>query len=144
MTTTRDSQRDNQAFGNLAGQLVPAADLERTVEESQFGPPLIRMHGTSSGIPLASSYGPEPAEGGADSPGEYPFTRGLTTNGFRNELWHRDIYAGFGNAEDAGKRFEALLRGGASGVNIALDLPTQLGFDSDHPDELAETGKVGV
>ena len=134
---TTDSQSDSQAFGNLAGQLVPAADLERTVEPSQFGPPLIRMHGTSSGIPLAPSYGPEPA-------GQYPFTRGLTTNGYRDELWHRDIYAGFGNAEDAGQRFEALLRGGASGVNIALDLPTQLGFDSDHPDALAETGKVGV
>jgi methylmalonyl-CoA mutase N-terminal domain/subunit len=144
MTTTRDSQSDNPAFGNLAGQLVPAADLERTVEQSQFGPPLIRMHGTSSGIPLAGSYGPEPADESTASPGQYPFTRGLTTNGYRDELWHRDIYAGFGNAEDAGQRFEALLRGGASGVNIALDLPTQLGFDSDHPDALAETGKVGV
>jgi methylmalonyl-CoA mutase, N-terminal domain len=144
MTTTRDSQSGSEAFGNLAGQLVPAADLERTVEQSRFGPPVVRMHGTSSGIPLAASYGPELADDGTGSPGAYPFTRGLTTNGYRDELWHRDIYAGFGNAEDAGKRFEALLRGGASGVNIALDLPTQLGFDSDHPDALAETGKVGV
>jgi methylmalonyl-CoA mutase, N-terminal domain len=144
MTTTRDSRSDSQAVTKLASQLTPAADLERTVEESQFGPPLIRLHGTSSGIPLDAAYGPRAAGHSAEPPGRYPFTRGLTTNGYRDQLWHRDIYAGFGNAEDAGTRFEALLRGGASGVNIALDLPTQLGFDSDHPDALAEAAKVGV
>jgi methylmalonyl-CoA mutase N-terminal domain/subunit len=101
-----------------------------------------RVHTTDSRLPLLASYGP--SDSSAERPGEYPFSRGLSATGYRDELWHRDIYAGFGNVEEAKARYEALLRGGASGVNIALDLPTQLGYDSDHPDALAEAGKVGV
>lgn len=101
-----------------------------------------RKHVTDSRLPLLASYGPP--NGGGEQPGKYPFTRGLNSTGYRDELWHRDIYAGFGNVEEAKARYESLLRGGASGVNIALDLPTQLGYDSDHPDAVSEAGKVGV
>jgi methylmalonyl-CoA mutase N-terminal domain/subunit len=91
-------------------------------------------------------YGPDSitASTKSESPGLYPFTRGLTPDGYRRQLWHRDIYSGFGNAEDSQGRYESLLESGASGVNIALDLPTQLGYDSDHPDAIAEMGKVGL
>ncbi len=117
----------------------PAA-LERSVERVG-AEDLTRIHATDSRLPLAAAYGPA---GAPDAPGIFPFTRGIRPDGYRSELWHRDLYAGFGNAEDARERYVQLLRGGASGVNIALDLPTQLGYDSDHPDALAETGKVGL
>jgi methylmalonyl-CoA mutase, N-terminal domain len=147
MKATQTNSTVSSPFPDMAGQLGTAEEFERTEEQAPSGPPLIRMHATSSGLPLAESYGPQPGPdpgGSQEVPGHFPFTRGLTRNGYRDVLWHRDIYAGFGNAEDAGKRFEDLLRGGASGVNIALDLPTQLGYDSDHEESLAETGKVGV
>jgi methylmalonyl-CoA mutase N-terminal domain/subunit len=102
------------------------------------------VHTTDSRLPLAPSYGPDDWQANREEPGTYPFTRGITKDGYRAELWHRDLYAGFGNAEEAGPRFRELLAGGASGVNIALDLPTQLGYDSDHPDAVAEAGKVGL
>jgi methylmalonyl-CoA mutase N-terminal domain/subunit len=126
--------------------LAPLSWFESTADHSATGEPVVRYHATDSRIPVAKSYGPEALsdEARAEQPGEYPFTRGLTADGYRSELWHRDIYAGFGNAEESRGRFEELLKGGASGVNIALDLPTQLGFDSDHPEAVAEAGKVGV
>jgi methylmalonyl-CoA mutase N-terminal domain/subunit len=124
-------------LGDDADDASASSTLDRTHEGD-----IPRMHVTDSRLPLLASYGP--TDGDAEQPGEYPFTRGLNSTGYRDELWHRDIYAGFGNVEEAKARYESLLRGGASGVNIALDLPTQLGYDSDHPDALSEAGKVGV
>jgi methylmalonyl-CoA mutase, N-terminal domain len=118
--------------------------LESTVESASSGEEIIRIHATDSRLPLSPVYGPLHPSDSIGRPGEYPYVRGLTPSGYREELWHRDIYAGFGNAEEAKSRFEALLRGGASGVNIALDLPTQLGYDSDHPEAIGEAGKVGL
>ncbi len=120
-----------------------------TVEEAWKGEKVLRVHSTDSRIPLAPSYGPEDLKAAdenapGEKPGEYPFTRGLTPDGYRQKVWHFDLYAGFGNVEDARERYKQLLEGGASGVNIALDLPTQLGLDSDHGDALGEVGRVGV
>lgn len=127
--------------------LRPISSFEQTVDDSEFGGvTAVRYHATDSRIPAQAAYDAAavPDSAGRETPGKFPFTRGLTKDGYRSQLWHRDIYAGFGNAEESRGRFADLLKGGASGVNIALDLPTQLGYDSDHPEAIAEAGKVGV
>lgn len=78
-------------------------------------------------------------------PGDYPYTRGRDAAGYRNRFWHWEFYAGFGSAEAANRRYRFLLEQGATGgVSIALDLPTQIGLDSDHPLAKGEAGRVGV
>lgn len=84
---------------------------------------------------------------GADfpPPGQFPYTRGFTPNGYRDKLWAREMYAGFGSAEEANRRYRFLIENGATGgVSIALDLPTQIGYDSDDPMSDGEVGRVGV
>lgn len=77
-------------------------------------------------------------------PGQYPFTRGKDSSGYRENFWIFQQYAGFGDAEEANKRYRFLLEHGQTGISIALDLPTQIGIDSDHPLAEGEVGKVGV
>jgi methylmalonyl-CoA mutase N-terminal domain/subunit len=77
-------------------------------------------------------------------PGQYPYTRGKDPLGYRANFWIFQQYAGFGDAEEANKRYRFLLDHGQTGISIALDLPTQLGIDSDHPLAEGEVGKVGV
>ncbi len=103
-----------------------------------------RVLATDSGFPLKDFYGEADAPNRVEPPGVYPYTRGISPGMYREHLWHKDLYAGFGNAEDSRKRYEFLLAQGASGVNIALDLPTQLGLDSDNPQAKGEVGKVGL
>jgi methylmalonyl-CoA mutase N-terminal domain/subunit len=101
---------------------------------------------TEAGIPLAASYGPEnlpPAEA-IPPPGEFPFTRGNFPTGYRGRLWTIRQYSGFGTAEESNERYRYLLAQGGTGLSVALDLPTQCGFDSDHPDVEEEVGRVGV
>lgn len=79
------------------------------------------------------------------APGVFPFTRGFDKQGYRDGYWGWEMYAGFGGAEDANERYRFLLENGATGgVSIALDLPTQLGLDSDHERSAGEVGRVGV
>jgi methylmalonyl-CoA mutase N-terminal domain/subunit len=78
------------------------------------------------------------------SPGEYPFVRGVHPTMYRSRLWTMRQYAGFGTAEDSNRRYRFLLSQGQTGLSVAFDLPTQLGFDSDDPQALGEVGKVGV
>ncbi len=77
-------------------------------------------------------------------PGEYPFTRGVQPNLYRGRLFTMRQYAGFGSAEETNKRFRYLLEQGQTGLSIAFDLPTQIGYDSDHSLARGEVGKVGV
>ena len=77
-------------------------------------------------------------------PGEYPFTRGIQPTMYRGRLWTMRQYAGFGTAEDSNRRLRYLLDQGQTGLSIAFDLPTQAGYDSDHPLASGEVGKVGV
>lgn len=77
-------------------------------------------------------------------PGEYPFTRGVYPTMYRRRLWTMRQYAGFGTAEDTNKRYKYLLQQGQTGLSVAFDLPTQIGYDSDDPMAVAEIGKVGV
>jgi len=77
-------------------------------------------------------------------PGEYPYTRGVQPTMYRGRFWTMRQYAGFGNAEESNKRYKYLLSQGQTGLSIAFDLPTQIGYDSDHPMAEGEVGKVGV
>ena len=77
-------------------------------------------------------------------PGEYPYTRGVQPTMYRGRLWTMRQYAGFGDAEESNKRYKYLLKNGQTGLSIAFDLPTQIGYDSDHPMAHGEVGKVGV
>jgi methylmalonyl-CoA mutase N-terminal domain/subunit len=77
-------------------------------------------------------------------PGEYPYTRGIYPTMYRGRLWTIRQYAGFGTAEESNKRYKSLLESGETGLSIAFDLPTQMGYDSDHPLARGEVGRVGV
>jgi methylmalonyl-CoA mutase N-terminal domain/subunit len=77
-------------------------------------------------------------------PGEYPFTRGVQPTMYRGRLWTMRQYAGFATAEDTNRRYRFLLEQGQTGLSVAFDLPTQIGYDSDHPLAQGEVGKVGV
>ena len=106
---------------------------------------------TLSGLPIEPLYTPGDLEKIGFSyekdlgfPGEYPFTRGKDPLGYRGNFWIFQQYAGFGDAEEANKRYRFLLDQGQTGISIALDLPTQIGLDSDHPLAEGEVGKVGV
>ena len=77
-------------------------------------------------------------------PGQFPFTRGVQPSMYRSKLWTMRQYAGFGTAEETNKRFKYLLNRGTTGLSVAFDLPTQIGYDSDHLLAQGEVGKVGV
>jgi len=77
-------------------------------------------------------------------PGEYPYTRGIYPNMYRGRLWTMRQYAGFGTAEESNLRYRYLLEQGQTGLSVAFDLPTQMGYDSDAPEAQGEVGKVGV
>lgn len=78
------------------------------------------------------------------TPGEYPFTRGVQPNMYRGRYWTMRQYAGFGSAKESNKRYKLLLEKGTTGLSVAFDLPTQMGYDSDHIMATGEVGKVGV
>src|SRR5690606_30794706 len=77
-------------------------------------------------------------------PGEYPFTRGVQPTMYRSRFWTMRQYAGFASAEESNKRYRYLLDQGQTGLSVAFDLPTQIGYDADDPMSLGEVGKVGV
>ena len=103
---------------------------------------------TDSGIEIQPLYGPESVSDGLDErlgkPGDYPYTRGVYPGMYRQRLWTMRQYAGFGSAEETNARFRYLLEAGQTGLSVAFDLPTQMGYDSDHPKAMAEVGRVGV
>jgi methylmalonyl-CoA mutase N-terminal domain/subunit len=80
----------------------------------------------------------------AGYPGDFPYTRGVQPTMYRGRSWTMRQYAGMGDAEESNKRYKYLLAQGTTGLSVAFDLPTQIGFDSDHPLAAAEVGKVGV
>src|SRR5262249_15974725 len=99
---------------------------------------------TRSGIPIRELYGPERADEKLGKPGQYPFTRGIYPNMYRGKLWTMRQYAGFGTARETNERFKYLLKEGQTGLSVALDLPTERGFDADADEAEGEVGKVGV
>ena len=99
---------------------------------------------TESGIEVKPVYGPGEGAGPAEGPGEYPFTRGPYADMYRGRPWTMRQYAGFGSAEETNARFRTLLARGQTGLSVAFDLPTQLGYDSDDPVAEGEVGRTGV
>ena len=98
---------------------------------------------TDSGIEILPVYKEEVVLK-PENPGDFPFTRGIRSEMYRSKLWTMRQYAGFSTASDSNKRYHYLLGQGVSGLSIAFDLPTQIGYDSDHPLAEGEVGKVGV
>jgi methylmalonyl-CoA mutase N-terminal domain/subunit len=99
---------------------------------------------TGSGLPRAVSYGPAAVPEAIGEPGAYPYTRGIHPTGYRGRLWTMRQYAGFGTAAESNRRYRYLLERGTTGLSVAFDLPTQIGYDSDDPAALGEVGRVGV
>ena len=104
---------------------------------------------TSSGIKVERAYGPSNVAGDdydekLGYPGQYPFTRGVQPTMYRGRYWTMRQYAGFGDAEESNERYKYLISQGQTGLSIAFDLPTQIGYDSDDPMSMGEVGKVGV
>ncbi len=104
---------------------------------------------TISGTPVERLYTPLDIadldyERDLGYPGAYPFTRGVQPTMYRGRYWTMRQYAGFGSAVETNRRFKYLLEQGQTGLSVAFDLPTQSGYDSDHPLAVGEVGKVGV
>lgn len=95
-------------------------------------------------IPAFISQNTEEYKSKLGDPGKYPFTRGVHEQMYRSKFWTMRQYAGFGSAEESNKRYKFLLEQGTTGLSIAFDLPTQIGYDSDEPIAEGEIGKVGV
>lgn len=124
--------------------------------EKEVLEPLLKRHGVSreafelsDGAPVAPLYTPASTSGQdyADAqgfPGEYPYTRGVQPTMYRGKLWTMRQYAGFGTAAQSNERYRYLLSQGTTGLSVAFDLPTQMGYDSDSPRAKGEVGKVGV
>ncbi|MBL7075418.1 methylmalonyl-CoA mutase family protein [candidate division KSB1 bacterium] len=102
---------------------------------------------TDAGIPLERIYLPPADDDYLDKlgfPGQYPFTRGVQSTMYRGRLWTMRQYAGFGSAVQTNRRYRYLLAQGQTGLSVAFDLPTQMGYDSDHPLAEGEVGRTGV
>jgi len=101
---------------------------------------------TDSGIEIKTLYTAAdlPADGGMEDAGVFPFTRGVQPDMYRGKLWTMRQYAGFSTAEESNQRYHYLLSQGVMGLSVAFDLPTQIGYDSDHELAEGEVGKVGV
>ena len=99
---------------------------------------------TLSGVAVEPVYTPLDANGSEPLPGEYPYTRGIHPTMYRGRLWTMRQFAGFGTAEDTNRRYHFLLARGQTGLSVAFDFPTLMGYDSDHPRSEGEVGKCGV
>jgi methylmalonyl-CoA mutase N-terminal domain/subunit len=126
-----------------------AAWAEKTQDLLDKRPERKESFQTLSGIPVERVY--SPLSGAACDyakdlgfPGSYPYTRGVQPTMYRGRLWTMRQYAGFASAEASNKRYKYLLEQGQTGLSVAFDLPTQIGYDSDHPMARGEVGKVGV
>ncbi len=133
---------------NTSGETVsPQEYLDALAEEAQRR----ETFATDSGLPLEPVYTPSSLQGrefdfeqDLGYPGFFPYTRGVNPAMYRDEFWIMGQYAGFGSAEEANERYKLLLARGQTGFSVALDLPTQTGYDADHPQVKGEVGKVGV
>ena len=130
-------------------------DARKDWETKVLAPALKRMpepdhvFKTGSGAPLEPLYLPRPSSEATylervGFPGQYPFTRGVQATMYRGRLWTMRQYAGFGTAEETNRRYQYLLQHGSTGLSVAFDLPTQIGYDSDDPLVSGEVGRVGV
>jgi methylmalonyl-CoA mutase N-terminal domain/subunit len=111
--------------------------------------PAVPEKETTSGLPVHAVYRPEDTAAAAydevvGDPGQFPYTRGLYPDMYRKRRWTMRQYAGYASAEESNRRYRYLLSQGTTGLSVAFDLPTQIGYDSDHPIARGEVGRVGV
>ena len=99
---------------------------------------------TDSTYPVKRIYQKSPKKKPTEDAGKYPFTRGIHPGMFRERFWTMRQYSGFGDAKLTNERFKFMLDKGQTGLSMAFDLPTQIGYDSDSPQAEGEVGKVGV
>src|SRR3954462_9587391 len=104
---------------------------------------------SESGLPIEPVYGPEALadfdpQAQLGTPGEFPYTRGVYPSMYTGRPWTIRQYAGFATAKESNERYHQLIEAGTSGLSVAFDLPTQMGYDSDDPVAHGEVGKVGV
>ena len=121
--------------------------MSRTTRPAEAAQPPPRSFRSASGLPRERLYGPDDLpdhDTAIGQPGAFPFTRGLHESGYRGRLWTMRQYAGFGTAAESNRRYRYLLERGTTGLSVAFDLPTQIGYDSDAPQALGEVGRVGV
>lgn len=134
---------------------MTSLDDERRRWEEETLRPLLERHPerrerfeTSSRIPVERLYLPRHPDPDYEEklgfPGEYPYTRGVQPTMYRGRLWTMRQYAGFGTARESNERYKYLLSQGQTGLSVAFDLPTQIGYDADDPRALGEVGRVGV
>lgn len=122
---------------------------EKTGEALKKRPERQEAFVTGSGDDIKRLYGPNDIEefdymNDLGTPGSFPYTRGVQPTMYRGRLWTMRMYAGFATAEESNKRYKYLVEQGSMGLSVAMDLPTQIGYDSDHPLAEGEVGKVGV
>src|SRR5438270_1280128 len=103
-----------------------------------------RSFSTISGVPIEPLYGPEDAPRDIGAPGEFPYTRGIHRDMYRGKLWTMRQFSGFATPEETNRRYHYLLDQGQSGLSVAFDLPTLMGYDADHPMSEGEVGKCGA
>jgi methylmalonyl-CoA mutase, N-terminal domain len=154
MAVTRPTAPTSTNRGLSEGRTTDAGDasarLAAAAESWQKRAGIEAEATTDSGLEVKPVYTPLDAPGldgyleRVGFPGEAPFTRGIYPSMYRGRLWTRRMYAGWGSPQDTNARFRYLLDHGQTGLSVALDLPTQMGYDSDHPLALPEIGKVGV
>jgi len=132
---------DDGSTERQAWEAALARSLERVPERRE-------RFETTSGIPVERLYTPEnigdASPGALGFPGQAPFTRGVQATMYRSRFWTMRQYSGFGTAEETNQRYHYLLKQGQTGLSVAFDLPTQMGYDSDHQMATGEVGKVGV
>jgi methylmalonyl-CoA mutase, N-terminal domain len=142
-------------LGEDSGSTAPADEGKRSWTERLVAPALGKhperreRFESTSGVEVDRLYTPEDlaAQDYARDlgyPGEFPFTRGIQPTMYRGRFWTMRQYAGFGTAEETNTRFKLLLQAGQTGLSTAFDLPTQMGYDSDHGMAMGEVGRVGV
>lgn len=136
----------------MYGDISKIGEQKKKWEEKKLCPLLKRFpekkkFETLSGIGVEVCYTPGDSQNyyrKIGFPGEYPYTRGIQPNMYRGRHWTMRQYAGYSTAEESNERYKYLLSQGTTGLSVAFDLPTQVGYDSDHPLSLGEVGKVGV
>lgn len=138
----------DKGFLNSLSKKVKEWEEQLQAELKKF-PERSERFGSRSGIEIKRVYTPLDLQNtdylnDLGMPGEYPFTRGVQRTMYRGRFWTMRQYAGFGTAEETNKRFKYLLQQGQTGLSVAFDLPTQMGYDSDHPLAQGEVGRVGV
>lgn len=131
---------DNQPYQAWLDQLLRPALEQQPERKPDFE--------TTSGIPLEPLYVPAAPDQhyleALGFPGDFPFTRGVQPTMYRGRMWTMRQYAGYATAEESNRRYRYLLKQGQTGLSVAFDLPTQIGFDADDPIATGEVGKVGV